>query len=204
MRRLATILLLLPTLTHAGDCGDPADSVATLEAWAKHPTAEEPSLAIDLCVETVRADAKLSRRILAACEKIMAKTQKSQTCIVWGVHLGAKQLAGRDLYDGLLEAYKLDPIEGAWVVELHEELADPRAVPLIVDAWKRGNADPRSTRKSFKEETAAWRRNAARLLGKLGGPPERAFLEQQLAALSDKATRKSLEKAIAAISARTP
>ena len=183
----------------AGDCdGEGTAEVVTFERYAKRPSPPKPALD-ELCVddEIVRSPL-LIKRFLAACERIVAR-EPLRECIWWGSSFGAKTLGGKDVFDELRTTFPLGPFDFD-LAERFATLDDPRAVPLVVAAWKAGLVDKRLPRHAH--EWARWRRAALRILEHHGGPAERTFLAAQLPSITGKSLRQAIQVAITAIDQR--
>jgi hypothetical protein len=216
MLRIAIVCCVLAgsaSVAAAGICvgeGEIEDSVKALEQVAKNPKAKPEPSYWEACVRGVPEHyPQFGKRVTAACEKMLSRDPKYVMCIEVGAHLGHKQLAGVDFYSEI-SSRKLDP----WLwhhidlnVFLLGKIGDPRATPLIVEAWK-ANLEEAAKREKRKNKAASmmqwsgWRQDAARALAIVGGAAEKPFLEEQAKATKDGFVRKACLDAVAAIDKR--
>jgi hypothetical protein len=204
------VLVCLVTVrpAHAGMVCDQAASVKALEAVAKDPkaTSEEPYA---YCLpDIVEHEPRYVARVLAACDKILARNAKDALCVELAVRLGKKEHGGVDLY-AAVASWKMDVWNwdrGDLTVILLGKLGDSRAAPLIVDFWKAHMEEAqRREKKKLPSSMMAWtgwRKDAAQALGAVGGADEKAFLDEQAKATKDKYLRQACLDAIAAIDKR--
>ncbi len=190
---------------HAGLCEEEyaQETVVELEAFAKKPKKERPSLD-QICMETIVGVPKLGKRVIAACTKVIEREPDFIGCLEWSAKLGAKQLGTVELFGAVQAAFKLDPfLAYSQTLPIYEALGDARAVPLVRQAWEAALADKRSKQTRHEHTFKVWRHAALRLFGVLGGAEEKAFLEGQQAAIKDRGLQKAFKKAIAAIDQRS-
>jgi hypothetical protein len=177
-------------------------TVGELEAYAKKKGKEEPSLD-GICMEAVQELPKLKKRTIAACTKVIEREPQFAPCVAWSVKFGAKQLGTVELFDKVGELFKIDAFPyGLPTLELYDALGDARAVPLVLEAWKAALLDKRAKQDRYRYEFTVWRHAAIKIFSKLGGASERAFLEEQAAAIKDRGLLKAIKKANAAIDQR--
>lgn len=193
------VVLLWSARAFAGDCdGEGTAEVVAFERYAKKPGPPKPALD-ELCVDDEIAKSPLLiKRFLSACDRILAREPMPE-CIWWGTSFGAKALGGKDLFEELRATFPLRPFDFERA-ERYATLGDPRAVALVVSAWKAALVDKRLSRHTH--EWARWRRAALALLEQHGGPSESAFLAAQLPATSGKSLLQALQAAITAIDRR--
>jgi hypothetical protein len=201
------LLWSAPT-AHAGMCigeDETAKGVASLEAMAKNPKANDDRGCFE---DSAGKYPKYAPRVLAGCEKILARTPNDVSCIDVVIRLGKHVLAGVDLFDAIA-SWKIDIWE--WQHEdrttvLLGRLGDPRGLARIVETWKAAIPEAKTReRKKWASSLSAWsgwRQDAARALGEHGGADDKAFLEDQAAATKDKYVKQACVDAIAAIDKR--
>jgi hypothetical protein len=212
MRLVCILAVLVASATPAlaGEC-DEATGEQTLSAIEKYArdSKAKPADVWGLCMDQViTAEPRRTARFLAACEKILATDRTYGVCVKWPIEIGKKQLGqGKDtidLFDLVEEAFKMEPL--VWDSEpalLYIKLDDPRAMPRLIAGWKAQLAAKKPPRASWQLQAwARFRAGVARFLGKHGGAPEKAFLEEQRAATGDPDLGKSIRAAIAAIDKR--
>jgi hypothetical protein len=198
LRMLVILDVLSGSVAHAGDCDAAyaAQAIRPIEAYAQHPGKTKPWLD-EICVAVAIApNAQLSHRLLAACDRIFEREPTFASCVRWGVELGAKQLAGHDLFDALARLFPV-VATSAEALELHAKLDDLRSTPLALAAWRTGLTDTRAQHNV--DDWAHWRHVAAGVLGRHGGADERAFLVEQERTARDRGVRAACRAAIDAI-----
>jgi hypothetical protein len=190
-----------PRAASAGSCeGYEREEVERFEAYARKPG--PPLIGEALCLEPI-IGTKLATRVVKACDVILAREPGLRACVEWGIVFGAQTLGGRPLFDALDAAVPLDVLgEGRRALELHRRLGDPRSAALVRAAWQAALGDPRLAKKKHAYVWAVWRRGAVDLFAALGGAPERAFLQDQLAATKARGLARAMRRSIAAIDAR--
>lgn len=216
MRALA--ILAVPVLAlasartaDAGAClsAEEADEgMASIEAYAKAKArSEERERNYQwLCVEL---DAqRLRRRIERACRVILDRDGLESPCATIVAAAGVAQLGKHDLYAWAAERLE-DPLTygadlGSTRIQVLGLMGDPRGLPALLDAWKA--AIPRAAAREKHRRSmmgwSAWRQDAARSLGALGGKDEIAFLDEQAKATKDSFVARACRDAIAAIEKR--
>jgi hypothetical protein len=209
-RLLATGLLALAAAAtarpaHAGSCGgDEAvlDTVKDIERYAKRG-GRTPDVG-EFCVEEAMFEPALTRRILKACDAIVAREPDYLDCFYWARAEGMQTVGGVSVFAKLWPSYQpIDPFgRGRAAASFGLSLAEPRTVAPVREAWQAALADPRLGTKRFAHDYVVFRNNAIKLYGKLGGQPERDFLAAQLATLKDRAMKKRAQQAIKAIDRR--
>lgn len=202
----ATLLGAAARPAHAGYC-DPegaADLVKDVERYAKAGGAQ-PALD-DICVWAAFDEAKLKKRLYAACEKIVAR-EAYDPCLRWAADAGKETMGGKDVFAELSKTHAVDPFDaemtGAYNVGIYARLGDARATAMVMAAWQAAAGDKRTRGRQTGHLWKVFRNNAITLFEKVGGQTERDFLAAQLAAKgSDKAMKRRIEKAIATIDKR--
>ncbi len=162
-----------------------------------------------VCTRIGHEAKRLSKRILAACAKILDRDGDKSQCVYLVAAAGAATLGKHDIF-ALVSRDREDPLDGSGGVfpwdkqSLFEAMADPRAAPLIVDEWKAAipRAEKHTHTSSAMSSWSSWRRSAARALAATGGPDEQAFLEAQASTTEDKHVKQACLTAAAAIAAR--
>lgn len=203
---LAVTLCAAPARdARAGYCGEEGarDTVKDLERYAKR-AGKAPELD-DICVEEALYDRKLKKRMMTACEAILAREPGFWDCIAWAADDGIKTHGGVDIYDALTKARPLDPFDGelTGTAGYYVRLGDPRALAPMRAAWTAAAADPRAKKKRHEFAWKKFRNNAIELFGRIGGAAEKDFLAAQVPATKDRGMAKRMKKAIAAIEQRT-
>jgi hypothetical protein len=191
----------------AGDCsGGGPDILRDIEAYARGKLKEAPSPSSLCMYQEIVGEPKSTKRFLAACEKIVVAHPTDWACVRWAPELGVKKLGTFDLFDGVHATFKIDPFEyGNTAGNLYILLDDPRAVPLMREAWKTANADKRATmdRRQDKHNFIVFRHSVIKLMAKHGSKDDAAFLAEQAKTISDKGIKRAITKAIAAIDKRS-
>ncbi len=188
----------------AGMCEEEyaAEQVEELEAYAKKPGKGKPYLD-HICMDTAATVPKLTKRVIAACTKIVEREADFTDCIEWSVKFGAKQLGAVDLFERTKESFKIEPFTyGSQTMAIYEALGDARSVPLVREAWQAALADKRAKQDRHSHTFRVWRHAAIRIFAKLGGAEESSFLETQKGQITDKGLKKAIDKAIAEIRKR--
>jgi hypothetical protein len=200
------VVAFTPAVAFAGYCDeDHAEEVLKqIEKYAADAKAGAPEvwgLCMDQVITVIEPKTK---RFLAACEKILARDRKFGVCVKWPIDLGNKQLGKIELFDLVEEAFVMDPL--VWDTEppkLYIRLDDPRAMPKLIDGWRKQLASKTQPKASWQVQPwTRFRRGTAKFLGKHGGAAEKAFLEEQLAVTKDGDVKRSIKDAIAAIDKR--
>jgi hypothetical protein len=200
------IALFAPLRAEAGDCsGGGPDVIRDMEAYARGTLKTKP-MPDSLCVEQgVIGDKKLEKRFLAACEKIVARDPKDGTCVFWSIDMGAKKLGTLDLFTALGTLSTIEPfIYGNGATESYLELDDPRAVPLLREAWRTADADKRasSQNRHLAHNYLVFRHSAVKLMNRHGVAADAAFLTEQLPRAKDRGLKRAISRALAAIDKR--
>lgn len=201
---IGAVMLAASGRAVAGDCGDGDNLVRQLEALAQSAAAPAPDMN-DLCIRSIDYTPSSKARALKACTKVLQRDAKEPSCVLLGVELGLKQLAGQSLFEAIVAWGPQNPFDrGLWVASACDKLADPRAPSLLIAAWKLGLSDRRasSTRAEDQNQWALFRVTAAHILGRFGGAAESSFVEEQLKTTKDRGVRRNLQKALAAIEHR--
>jgi hypothetical protein len=191
----------------AGDCsGGGPDVIKELEAYARGKQKEKPA-PDHLCIEQgVMEDRKLTKRFLAACQKIVARDPKDGFCIGWSIEMGAKTLGTLDLFTAVTGLWKIEPfIYGNGVVDSYVVLDDPRSVPLMREAWRAADSDKRATssNRQHAHNFLVFRHAAVKLMAKHGDATDAAFLTDQATRAKDRGLKRAIARALAAIDKRT-
>jgi hypothetical protein len=212
MRALLVLAALAPTLgaariAEAGDCsGGGPDVIRELEAYARGTQKEKPA-PDHLCIEQgVMEDKKLTKRFLAACEKIVARDPKDGLCIGWSIEMGAHTLGTLDLFTAVGALWSITPfVYGNGATESYVTLDDPRAVPLMREAWRVADTDKRATssNRHLAHNYLVFRHAAVKLMTKHGGAADVTFLTEQATRAKDRGLKRAIARAIAAIDKRT-
>lgn len=207
MTRIVVSLLVIlagSRAAHAGwDCPDnEAESIRGIEAYARNPkVAAEPDF---FCANGVAK--KFAARVAKACTKIIdRKDSMTDACVDLAAFAGLDQVGDHDIFHIIAARSEnaLDYPGGFWWERLTflGEMSDPRAVPIIVQQWK--DTSPRAAKRHSDNAVTSWvmwRRDAAHVLGDLGGQDEIAFLEEQAAAAGkSKVVKDACEEAIVKI-----
>jgi len=201
---VSALTVLAPRPAAAGDCtGGGPDEIAALEAYARKPA--KGGLVVDeICMEDALGNKRLAARFQKACDVIVAREPAAFECVAWGARFRLTSLAGQDLFDRATAGWPTDPfVDNHQTLGVYHALADKRAVPVVVAAWRTALADPRATGKKQARAWNLWRHSAAELLGALGGPDDRAFLTEQLAVTTAPGLKRAIARAIKAIDKRT-
>lgn len=185
-------------------------AVKTLERIAAKPNARlsPADEYYGLCLAGVARVPKLRTRFEAACSVILARDPKHYVCVDIAARSGIKQLGGIDVFDAVGVVMRIDPFamgdaDGQAII-LYRTLADPRALPIVVQVWKDNlaKAAKRERRPQSMVAWSAWRQEAAKILGMFGGLEDKAFLDEQRAGTKDKYVRRACADAIRAIEQR--
>lgn len=157
------------------------------------------------CMQDAQAVPRYSQRTLVACRKVLASDPGYAPCVEWSVKFGAKTLGAIDLFERVGALFALEPFSmKSQALPLYEALGDPRAAAVVRRAYLAAEAAPRANRTRRARAYLAWRQGAVRLLGKLGGPPERQFLAAQLDSVEDEGLARAIEAALAALDQDAP
>ena len=223
MTRIAvTLLVAVPFLlaaartAHAGwDCSDNhADSIKTIEVYAKNPTAKAGGLNGDdpdfLCADGVAKE--FPDRVAKACKTILdRKADKyADDCIDLAALAGLTQVGDHDIF-AAISTRKENPFDfpgGFWWprVGFLGSMADARASAIILKEWQ-DNAPKAPKKRSSNAVTSwvMWRRDACTALAATGDADTVAFLERELATTTGsraKVVKASCTGAIVAIKKR--
>jgi len=210
MRACLVAIALVTVVAHraeAGDCsnGGP-DVIREIEAYARGTMKTAPELQ-GLCIEQgVMEDKKLVKRFLAACEKVVARDPKDATCIHWSIEMGAKKLGTLDLFTALGTVSTIEPfVYGNGAADSYVVLDDPRAVPLMRDAWRTADADKRASTQNHNvaHNYMVFRHAAVKLMNRHGVAADATFLNDQLPRAKDRGLKRAISRALAAIDKRS-
>jgi hypothetical protein len=192
---------------HAGACLSPEendDAMTLVEKFAKDKKAE-PGYEW-MCVELDAV--RLRPRIERACGAILARDGEKSPCLQIATAAGIPKLGTYDLWD-LLVKQSDDPLLGVGTIGTTKStflarMGDPRAVAMIVEAWKAAipRAEEREKRRGDMRGWSVWRQSSAQALGMIGGQDEIAFLEEQAKATKDIFVAQACRDGIAAIKKR--
>jgi hypothetical protein len=204
----AILVLTLAGTRHAeaGDCtGGGPDVIKELEAYARGTQKQKPA-PDHLCIEQgVMEDKKLVKRFLAACEKVVARDPKDGFCVNWSIEMGAHQLGTLDLFTAVGTLWTIEPfVYGNGAAESYVVLDDPRAVPLMREAWRTADADKRATssNRHLAHNFLVFRHSAIKLMTKHGDATDAAFLTEQATRAKDRGLKRAIARALAAIDKR--
>jgi hypothetical protein len=179
--------------------------IKDIEAYARGTQKAAPELN-SLCIEQgVMGDKRLGKRFLAACEKILARDPKDATCIHWSIEMGAKKLGSLDLFTALGTISTILPFEyGNGAAGSYLVLDDPRAVPLLREAWRTADADKRasSQNRHLAHSYLVFRHTAVKLMHRHGVAADAAFLTEQSSRAKDRGLKRAITRALAAIDKR--
>jgi hypothetical protein len=182
-------------------------TVVSLEKFAASKQTDPPPEIWGLCMDQqVEHDAALTKRFLAACDKIAARDPKDAPCVRWSIVLGAKKLGGVDLFDETSKLFGLDPWkDGTLGMLLLAKLDDPRGVPLVKAAWEANAKQKHAAAKRGNDSYlwSVWRHAALKLLASQGTADDATFLSA-LPATGDASVTKAIHRAVAAIKKRAP
>lgn len=227
MRRNATLFILsfvlalvLARQARADACieGDGERSMRMIEKFARTKTQDRLELSSGssawICASGEAA--RLRKRIVAACTKILDRDGDDSPCITAVASAGVAKLGEHDVF-AVVSTYEPDPLQssGTYGKEstftMLRAMKDPRAVALIVERWRAAlprvaeieKLPKRSNRRGSVLLTwSSWRQLAAGLLGELGGADEETFLGEQAKATTDQYVGKACRDAAAAIAKR--
>ncbi|MEO6777269.1 MAG: hypothetical protein ABI467_30355 [Kofleriaceae bacterium] len=132
-------------------------------------------------------------RIEAACSKILDRDGDGDAspCVDVAAAAGFAKLGTHDLFATIgkrkLRPYDTDAGRDDNLALLGA-MDDPRAVPIIVATWNAAlpHAAKWPSGSGRFIEWSSWRTIAAQILGRIGGDPERTFLETQAKATTDR------------------
>ncbi|HUJ57578.1 MAG TPA: hypothetical protein VLX92_03785 [Kofleriaceae bacterium] len=210
--RVLAFVLGLARVARAGDmCATDRDGnldmsadVHLLERYAAGTATADDVQFVAVCV----GGAAYRDRVVAACDKILARDPHWDTCMIVAAKVGAAMVGKRDVFAWLARQPR-----GPWVTNsalpdyplyLLRQLGDPRGAALIVAAWN--EAIPKAARHEhdpvMMAEWSGWRQHAADALGALGGADEATFLEAQAKATVDSHVARACRDAAAAIAKR--
>lgn len=150
-------------------------------------------------------DKKLEKRFLAACEKIVARDPQDATCIFWSIEMHQKKLGTLDLFTALGTVSTIQPfIYGNGATESYGVLDDPRAVPLLREAWRIAETDKRATSQNrhLAHNYLVFRHSAVKLMNRHGVAADATFLTEQLPRAKDRGLKRAISRALAAIDKR--
>jgi len=195
----------------AGACLDAQEAdegMAMIEAFAKAKAKSEEA-EYDYRWLCVRLDAmRLRPRIERACRAILDRDGLKSPCAAVAASAGVAQLGKHDLY-AWATAQLDDPFTygaaiGSTTIVMIGRMGDPRGLQALLDAWKA--AIPRAAAREKNHRSmmgwSAWRQDAARAIGALGGKDEIAFLDEQAKATKDSFVAKACRDASATIAKR--
>lgn len=191
----------------AGACGGDEDvraMVKDVERFAKRG-GKAPEIP-EFCDDDALAQPALARRLFQACEQILVREPGFLHCLEWAADAGKQKLGTVEIYPQLATLRTVDPfgpyLDGAYNVGLYKRLGDPRAAGPVREMWRATLGNPRTTKKHDAYLWKVFRNNAIALFDRVGGAAERDFLAAQLPATKDRAMKKRMQKAIAAIDKR--
>lgn len=219
-------LAAMTTYAEAGAClsdDEIDDGIALLERSVKKPATDLDYYG--LCLpgaldpEDGKVAAKRIARINAACSKILPERSSDTVCLRLAALQGKAELGGVQIFDAIV-AWNSGPwsgprLLGHWSSDSFQidldafvSLRDARAVPLVLERWAafeteavKREASKRGRRLAMMA-WASWRKQAAALLGALGGEAEAVFLEGQAKATKDRHVKQACLDAVKAIRAR--
>lgn len=193
----------LARVASAGECdaNQMADAIDARAAKAQ-PPAEEGNF--NLCLtdleEVWQAQPKLTKRLLASCEKILTKRPGDEVCASAVAILGKDQWGKTDIVATLAAK-----ISNPSTVSYLGNTNSPRVAPLVIAEWKRQQplADKKPKDVDVQNDWAAWRVAACDALGATGDAAAKEFLTDQIAHKIDRGVKRAAAKAIEAIDKRS-
>jgi hypothetical protein len=95
-------------------------------------------------------------------------------------------------------------VYGNGAAESYVTLDDPRAVPLMREAWRTADADKRATssNRHLAHNYLVFRHAALKLMTKHGGAADAAFLTEQAPRAKDRGLKRAIARTLAAIDKR--
>lgn len=199
----SVVVIGLARVASAGECDANAMAdVIDARAAKAQPPAEEGNF--NLCLSDLlsvwQTQPKLTKRLLASCEKILTKRPGDEVCASAVAILGKEQWGKTDIV-ATLAAKISDP---SFVIYLGNTNS-PRVAPLVIAKWKRQQpiADKKPNDSDVQNEWAAWRVAACDALGATGDAAAKEFLTDQIGHKIDRGVKHAAARAIEAIDKRS-